>query len=50
MDKELLNYTFVYKGWKESFQEELNKPNPNEENLKQYIAWDRHFANMLLRF
>ena len=35
MDKELLNYTFVYKGWEEAFQEELNKPNPNEENLKQ---------------
>ena len=50
MDKELLNYTFVYKGWKEAFQEELNKPNPNEENLKQYIAWDKHFSNMLLRF
>ena len=50
MDKEFLNYTFVYKGWEEAFQEELNKPNPNEKNLKQCIAWDKHFANMLLRF
>lgn len=50
MDKELLNYIFVYKGWEEAFHEELNKPNPNEENLKQYIDWDKYFANMLLRF
>ena len=50
MNKELLNYIFVYKELEEAFQEELNKPNPNEENLKQYIAWDKHFANMLLRF
>ena len=50
MDKELLNYTFVYKGWKEAFQEELNKPNRNEESLQQYITWDKTLIICFLDF
>ena len=50
MDKELLNYTFGSKIFEEAFQKELNKPTSNEENLKQWVAWDKHFEDMLNRY
>ena len=51
MDKELLNYTFgCSKIFEEAFQKELNKLNPKEENLKQWVSLDKHFEDMLNRY